>query len=131
VIKKPQPVANRGQVDAAAKKRGGPSAQGCASQEPVNNATDTRRYLLQNALRARGNFSAFVRTWPNDAQPMPVTVASAAKTGRLRWSKEPPFPSQTSFQSKRRKKCDHIRLSMCVIGVSANLPVGRALIRRS
>tara|TARA_R100000935_G_scaffold13574_5_gene27176 strand:+ start:4754 stop:7441 length:2688 start_codon:yes stop_codon:yes gene_type:complete len=121
-------VAQQAEVDAAA-KAAAEALKAALPQEPVNNAT---RYATDTSKRPDlrpGNFSRLVRR-AERAQPMPVTVASAAKTVTPQVVK-PAVPSKTSV-SKQATVKNAIKLrSINLIGVYGKPSSRRALIRLS
>jgi hypothetical protein len=121
-------AAQQAEVDAAA-KAAAEALKAALPQEPVNNAT---RYATDTSKRPDlrpGNFSRLVRR-AERAQPMPVTVASAATTVTPQVVK-PAVPSKTSV-SKQATVKNAIKLrTINLIGVYGKPSSRRALIRLS
>ncbi|WP_323803547.1 hypothetical protein [Sulfitobacter litoralis] len=121
-------AAQQAEVDAAA-KAAAEALKAALPQEPVNNAT---RYATDTSKRPDlrpGNFSRLVRR-AERAQPMPVAVASAAKTVTPQVVK-PAVPSKTSV-SKQATVKNAIKLrTINLIGVYGKPSSRRALIRLS
>tara|TARA_R110002012_G_scaffold55412_1_gene141487 strand:- start:5729 stop:7177 length:1449 start_codon:yes stop_codon:yes gene_type:complete len=121
-------AAQQAEVDAAA-KAAAEALKAALPQEPVNNATRYATDISKRPDLRPANFSRLVRR-AERAQPMPVTVASAAKTVTPQVVK-PAVPSKTSV-SKQATVKNAIKLrTINLIGVYGKPSSRRALIRLS
>jgi hypothetical protein len=121
-------AAQQAEVDAAA-KAAAEALKAALPQEPVNNATRYATDISKRPDLRPANFSRLVRR-AERTQPMPVTVASAAKTVTPQVVK-PAVPSKTSV-SKQATVKNAIKLrTINLIGVYGKPSSRRALIRLS